>query len=267
MQKDFFIEKKWISKNAWGLSVLGLFGFIIICLIIYFSLLRGKLQGSNELYLLWLVLGLYLVSFIVDALAKLRISSLRQSHFQFSILEDGILIKQVVLLVDTNKSFLSMRNPVLGLLTSATLLLSHGIKIEKEYVTKIPFDDVGYVSIMRGPINRIFGLYKIIIALKSIQYSKFHPPSTMDYTGDVVGNSSPEGTFNNFQYRGASIIVIPGLTKENAQEILQLLQSKTPSIELQREIPPTLTFWNIIKGVVYGILLFFIYAILMAMLR
>lgn len=258
MQKDFFIEKRWISKNAWGPFVVGIFAVILICSLLYFSLLRGNLKG-NEPYYSLLIVGVFIVVFFIEALGKLRISALRQSYFQLSILEDSLLVKQIILSVDLNKSFLTMRNPGFGIFVSSFALFLYGAKIEKEDVSKMLFNNMGYVSVKRGPIDKIFGLYKVIISRKSTNYSKFHPPATFDYTGDVVGNSSPADTFNNLQYRKAGIIVIPGLNKENAYEILQLLQSKNTNMEPQREVPPTLRFWNIIKGVVYGIILVFIY--------
>lgn len=242
----------------------GLFTLVACCLAIYLFLLKGNLNEGEPYWFISLAV-LLILALVIDAVAMHKISKLRQSNFKLTFLQDSILTRQLVLAGDLKTSLLSTRNPLLGILARAILLL-RGIKIIREHEMNIQFTDIESAFIRRGFWNRLFGTYKVIVLLKNVQYSKFIPPATIDYAGDVVGDLSPEGTFNSFLYRGVKLVVIPGLNNDSATKLMEMLKSRVPNFQISEGIPGEVTPLSITKALLYGIVAFVIYFLLIIML-
>lgn len=244
---DFSIQDRWVYKDAVS-------GFFSLTLTLFFCGLLIKIIAPNTDYPdpFWLLLtSVFLIIGLLYSIASYRISKVRKNNFTFSLLKDSISFKQAVLLEDTRNRLFWVN--IVNLLIDSIRMVSDGTKILRQNEFSINYTDIESFNVKRGLWDRLFGLYRIVFTFKNNNYSEFNSPRIYN----IVGISSPEGTFNALQYKWANIAVVPGLSTENLNEIRQILQQKILG-DNKSSVPKQATPLGIIGAILCGIIGFFL---------
>lgn len=132
------------------------------------------------------------------------------------------------------------------------LSFRHIGEVVAEPTATIGYEDVASVRIERGAWDRLFGLYKVVIALKDVQYSTFNPPVSGVLGQDVLGDSVAVLTLVPFPsplvVMQGRIVVIPGLSKETAQTVREKIASLVRA-DGKNILPQAFSWFSVIIGV------------------
>lgn len=244
--QNFYIQNRWVYKNVVS-------GFCILFFTLFLCGLFIKITVPDTDYSdpdLLFVISVFLIVYILYEIADYRISKVRKNNFTFSLSNDSISFKQAVLFADTTK--VVSAGQVLGYIYSSIMLIRVGAKILRQNEFNAPYSDIESFYVKRGLWDRLFGFYNLIFTFKNTKYSTFCPPGT----SGVVGISSPDGTIRS-EFKTGNIAVIPGISKQQLNEITKVLRQKV-SGNNKSSVPKQTTISGFIGAVLYGILAFFI---------